>query len=485
MAAVLLGLFSLVGILSVLLILFTTRMHMQEVHQKLNRSLAENLVKEKNLMIGGKVNDKALKEVFHMLMVINPSIEVYLLDPEGKILAFSAPPGKVKRPSVSLNPIRRFTNSSGDLPILGDDPRDLARKKVFSAAPIAVEGRTEGYLYVILGGEAYDSVAQMLQGSYILRLSTWAVLAGLLFTLLAGLLLFNILTRRLRNLTAAMEAYKQSDFLEKSTLPRVHTSEKGDEIDTLGATFNEMAERIHKMLLTFKETDRLRRELVANVSHDLRTPLASLQGYLETLLLMEGKLSQEEQQRYLKIAVRHSERLGRLVSELFELAKLDSYETRPQFEAFSLGELVQDIVQKYQLPAEKNGLRLETPYRKDLPFVWADIGLIERVFENLIENAMRYTEKSGSITVDMIQQDKHLKVLVSDTGRGIPPNEIPYIFDRFYRVDKDNRTDGTGLGLPIAKQILKLHGSPIEATSSPDRGTTFSFQLPLQGSARS
>ena len=479
MAAVLLGLFSLIGILYVLLTLFTTQIHMQEVHQKLNRTLAANLVSDKTLMIGGRVNDKALKEIFHMLMVINPSIEVYLLDPGGKLLAFSAPPGKVKRPSVSMDSITRFTNPGADLPILGDDPRDITRKKVFSAAPITVEGRVEGYLYVILGGEEYDSVAQMLQGSYILRLSTWAAVAGLLFALLAGLLIFNILTRRLRRLTSSVEAFKQGDFLDQTTLPHVMGSRQGDEIDRLGSTFNEMAERIHQMLLTLKKTDTLRRELVANVSHDLRTPLASLQGYLETLLLMDGKLSREEQRRYLEIACRHSERLGRLVSELFELARLDSHETRPQFEPFSLGELAQDVIQKYQLQAEKKNVRLETPYRKDLPFVWADIGLIERVLENLLDNAMRYTPEGGSITVDMDKQDKHLKVFISDTGRGIPQEELPYIFDRFYRVEKDNRTDGTGLGLPIAKQILTLHESSIEAASSPDKGTTFSFHLPL------
>src|SRR5207244_5552927 len=126
----------------------------------------------------------------------------------------------------------------------------------------------------------------------------------------------------------------------------------GDEVDRLAVTFNEMSSRIALQVAKLKEVDLLRRELVANVSHDLRTPLASLQGYLDTLLLKEGQLSAEEQRRFLEIASRHSERLGKLIEELFELAKLDSQVTPIRVEPFSMPELVQDVVQKFQLRAE-------------------------------------------------------------------------------------------------------------------------------------
>ena len=485
LAIVLLGLFCLIGALAIVLTLYTTRLYLQEVNQKLNRALAEHMVSEKILIQAGRVNEGALKEIFHMLMVINPSIEIYLLDADGAILTFSAPPGKVQRQRISLDPLKRFLSGAEALPILGDDPRDINRKKVFSVSPIPAHGPIEGYLYVILGGEEFDSVAQMLEGSYILRLSTWAAAATLLFALLAGLLLFKLLTRRLRRLASAMEAFKRGDFSEQSDFSyrsdvQPWTAQRGDEMDELGATFNQMADRIRQQVEKLEQTDRLRRELVANVSHDLRTPLTSLQGYLETLLLKEGTLSPHEQRKYLEIATAHSEQLGKLIAELFELAKLNSHEMEPHVEPFSLGELVQDVVQKIRLVAEKKQIRLQTNFRADLPFVSADIQLIERVLENLIENSIRHTEEGGAITVTLIPGNEKIRAQVMDTGCGIPPEDLPYIFDRFYRVGKrhEARTTGAGLGLAIAKRILELHGSSIEAQSTIDVGTTFIFHLP-------
>ena len=485
LATVLLGLFCLIGALAIVLTLYTTRLYLQEVNQKLNRALAEHMVSEKILIQAGRVNEGALKEIFHMLMVINPSIEIYLLDADGAILTFSAPPGKVQRQRISLDPLKRFLSGAEALPILGDDPRDINRKKVFSVSPIPAHGPIEGYLYVILGGEEFDSVAQMLEGSYILRLSTWAAAATLLFALLAGLLLFKLLTRRLRRLASAMEAFKRGDFSEQSDFSyrsdvQPWTAQRGDEMDELGATFNQMADRIRQQVEKLEQTDRLRRELVANVSHDLRTPLTSLQGYLETLLLKEGTLSPHEQRKYLEIATAHSEQLGKLIAELFELAKLNSHEMEPHVEPFSLGELVQDVVQKIRLVAEKKQIRLQANFRADLPFVSADIQLIERVLENLIENSIRHTEEGGAITVALIPGNEKIRAQVMDTGCGIPPEDLPYIFDRFYRVGKrhEARTTGAGLGLAIAKRILELHGSSIEAQSTIDVGTTFIFHLP-------
>jgi signal transduction histidine kinase len=217
---------------------------------------------------------------------------------------------------------------------------------------------------------------------------------------------------------------------------------------------------------------------VANVSHDLRTPLASLHGYLETLLMKEGKLSAQEQRNFLEIAVKQSERLGTLVAELFELAKLESHETQLHCELFSLGELVQDVAQKLQLAAEKKKIRLQTHFRADLPFVFADIRLIERVLENLIENALRYTPEGGTVTVALAREGKKVAVRVEDTGCGIPQQDLPYIFNRFYRGENHQRSEGAGLGLAITKRILDLHGCLIETVSAVNVGTSIGFQLP-------
>src|SRR5712691_1742126 len=471
LAAVLLALFCVIGGIYVALTMLTTRLYIDEVNQKLNRTLAATLAREKPLMKNGQIDRAMLHQVFDALMAVNPDIEIYLLDPQGKILAFSAPPGRVKRSSISLEPILKFIGG-GRLPIKGDDPRDPARQKIFSAVPLS----GGGYLYVILGGEEYDSVVQQLRGSYILQLSAVAAVAAVVFALVAALLLFNALTRRLRTLAQSMETFKRSDFSADVRLPEYRPA-GGDEVDRLTQTFEEMSARIILQVNKLKEIDLLRRELIANVSHDLRTPLASLQGYLDTLLLKEGQLTSEEQRRFLETASRHSERLGKLVAELFELAKLDAQVTPIRVEPFSMAELVQDVVMKFQLRAEQAGVTLKAEVTPELPLVSGDIALMERVLENLLDNAIRYTPTGGRVIVSIVRQDGKLSVRVSDTGRGIAEENLPYIFDRFYRGDTADRDGGAGLGLAIAKRILELHGSSLEAQSRVNVGTTFVFQV--------
>jgi len=486
LAAVLFGLFCLIGAVTVLLTLYTTRLYFQEVSQKLNRTLAERMVSSKILIQDGQVNEEGLKELFHQLMVINPSIELYLLDPQGKILTFSAPPGKVKRQHISVDSLNRFLSGAEDFPILGDDPRDLTRKKVFSVFPIeTLSGSIEGYLYIILGGEEFDSVMQMLEESYILRLSVWTVGSILVCTLLAGLLCFKLLTRKLNALALAMETFTRREFPEQPDVPSRFSAGgeaagKGDDIDELKTMFMQMADLIRQQVQELKETDQLRRELVANVSHDLRTPVTSLQGYLETLLLKEGALSPQDRKRYLEIAAAQSKQLGELIAELFELAKLNSQEMKPRIEPFSLGELVQDVVQKFRLLSESKRVTLQANLGEGLPFVSADIGLIERVLENLIENGLRYAPPGGRVMVVLSLVDEKIVIRVTDTGCGIPPEDLPHIFDRYYRGGKKQQAGdtGAGLGLAITKRILDLHGSSIVVQSVVNSGTTFSFSLP-------
>jgi signal transduction histidine kinase len=361
LAAVLTGLFCLVGISFVVVTIFSTEMYQQEVNQKLNSGLAEHIVKERLLMKDKRINEEVLGEVFHMLMVINPSIEIYLLDPEGNILAFSAPPGKVKRKRVDLGPIKTWLNGNATLPVLGDDPRDPGGKKVFTVTPISEQGRLEGYLYVILGGEIYDSVVQKLKGSFILKLSVWVILASLLFALIAGLLLFAAFTGRLKRLANVMDAFKKGEKFSQIDLPLKGRKSSADEIDRMSITFKQMAERIEAQMEKLRKSEALRRELVANVSHDLRTPLATLHGYMETLLLKDTSLTDEQRRNYLEIAITHCERLSQLVSELFELAKLDSDEISVKREPFNLSELVQDVAQKFQLKAKEKGIHISMP----------------------------------------------------------------------------------------------------------------------------
>ena len=476
------GLVFIISIFYIGLTIVVTRLHFQEITQNLNRSLAANVVSEPLLTDDREINEAAFKAAFDRLMHINPSIELYLLDAAGQIIAFSAPPGKVQRDSVSLDPVHAFLDGTTPFPIRGDDPRDSRARKIFSAARLHGLGALEGYVYIVLGGEKHDSVARMVQGSFILRLAAGVAGVSALVSLAAGFLSFNWLTRRLRRLGDIVNAFRQSDFREPVRLPQWRRT-SGDEIDDLGLTFERMSERIAEQVRMLEHADTSRRELIANISHDLRTPMAALQGSLETLQLKADSLSDEDKRRYLELALKHSERLGRLVVELFELATLESPSSQLHVETFSIAELVQDIAQKFAMAADKKDITFETEIPEGAPFVSADIGLIERVLDNLLENAIKFTPAGGTVRIALALENDRIVARVSDTGCGIAAEDLPRIFDRFYRVDRHHpaASDGTGLGLAIAKRTLQLHGSPIDVESEVGAGTTFSFQLAVAG----
>jgi signal transduction histidine kinase len=476
LVAVLLGLLLGLGAILIAINFYSTKRYEEEVVQRLNRALASSLVAEDVLLDDGEVNEEALEHIFHTLMIINPSIEVYLLDLEGQVVQHSSP-GKVRRDSIDIEPIKAFMADGAELPIFGDDPRDESRLKIFSASPIMVEDRYEGYLYVVLASEAYDSVVQRLQTSHILRLSVVMTLVALVLAGIAGVILFSHLTRRLRILAGVVDSFRRSDF---STPVRLEKRPgNGDEIDTLTESFEGMSDRIIQQVRSLKQTDELRRELVANVSHDLRTPLASLTGYIETLQLKEGRLTDEERDQYLAVARRQSERLGTLVEELFELARLESRDMKPELEPFPLPELVQDVVLDFRLEAEKKRVSLKLDRPTEVPLVSADIGLIQRALSNLIGNALKHTEEGGRVSVFIEPLINKVAVRIEDTGCGIPDAELEQIFDRFYQARNHGEEQSTagGLGLAIVKRILELHGSAVEAASTVGKGTVFTFSL--------
>ncbi|UCF74856.1 MAG: HAMP domain-containing protein [Betaproteobacteria bacterium] len=464
------------------LTVIATRFHIQEINQSLNRSLANNIVESQQLMRGGEADPAALHQVFESLMKVNPAIEVYLLDPGGEILAYSAPPTKVKRARVSIDSVEAFLAGDESFPIRGDDPRHLEGRKVFSAAPILDDGRLQGYLYVVLGGETYDTISGMFERSYILRLTLGGVAVSLLLIGTAGALYFHRLTRRLRRLAMLMNELRSNGFQRPVGVPEQWFHTSGDEIDRLGRMFDEMAQRIVDQIKQLQNADSSRRELFANISHDLRTPLASLHGAIQTLLMKEAELPETEKRRYLQLALNHSEHLGRLTRDLFELATLESADRKLHFESFSIAEIAHDVAQKFRPEADRRKLTIECDVPQDTPYIAADIGLIERVFENLIENAIRYTPEGGTIRLSVIPGQESVSAQVADTGRGISAADLPRIFDRRYRTEKDrkDRPAGTGLGLAIAKKILQLHGGSMEVESVVGVGTTFRFNLPAE-----
>ena len=481
LAGVLLLLFLAVATALTLMTLHIFVAYNLETTQKLNQKLAYHLIEQNRLVTPQGYDTERLKSLFEMQMAINPSIEIYLLDNSGRVVEYSAAPGTVKLMQVSLEPIRKLVSGSARLPILGDDPRNPGTRKIFSVTAIPGADGDKGFLYVILASQAKDSIGGLLAGSYILRVTLGEIAVGVLFAGLAGMVVFAFMTRRLERLAEAMANFQHGEFSDVTIAELPPAGKNSDEIGRLTGTFREMSIRMVEQLRELRHNHVLRRELVANVSHDLKTPLAALQGYVDTLLLKDGSLTDEERRHYLQVASRSGERLGRLIGDLIELAKLDAREIKLSREAFPVAELMQDVMQKFQLKADQRQIRLSVNLPGSPPYVCADIGLIERVLENLIGNAIVHTGTGGRISLDLESGVEHAIVTVADSGCGIPEEEIPRIFDRFYRVNDEQRARGehAGLGLAITKSILDLHESRIEVASSPGVGTEFRFSLPV------
>ena len=455
-----------------------TRIYYEELTQKLNAPIAMYVTGQRDLITDGIPDLDSLADLAGHAMVINPTAEIYLLDKDGRILGHGLPPESVTLERVGLGPVHRLLGGDTAMPIRGDDPRGSSQK-VFSAFEVRNESELEGYLYVVLGGQKYDELASDIGNSYAGTASFYVAIAIVVLTAVVGLLVFGLLTRRLQNLNVEMQRVGASGF---DASPNLDVSVSGgDEIDQLTRSFVTMSGQIRTQIEQLKENDRLRRELVSNISHDLRTPLSAMQGYLETLIIRGDALSDDERRRYLNIARRHVTRLGVLIGDLFELSKLDSASVTPNLEAFSLPELVQDVAHEFQLEAENKGVSVVIDTTSESAFTMGDIGLIQRVLENLMRNAIRFTPDGGTVTLSIRDRKQNLAVAVSDTGSGIPDKDIPRIFDRFYRAvsGEEAKSDSSGLGLAIVKRILDLHDSSITVESKLEQGTRFEFELPI------
>lgn len=455
----------------------SNRMHEQETVQRLSRGLAEHIARSGELMDARGIRDGEVRALFGKLMSVNPSVEVYLLDDAGRILGHDAPEGHLKRDRVDLAPVHALL--AGDsLPIFGDDPRSSSGRKVFNAAPLWVQGRQVGYIYVVLVGEQREALAADIAANATVRNTLWSLAIVAVFGLLAGLIAFRWVTRPLRQLTRRIQSFDVDSGDPQLPLPPtpLRAGER-DELSILQHSFAHLGQRIGEQWQQLRQQDLQRRELVANLSHDLRTPLSSLHGYLETLALKDASLSADERQRYLAIALSQSHKVGRLAQALFELARLEHGGVVLELQTFSLPDLVQDVLQKFELAAQSRQQRLDAEIPAGLPPVEADLGLIERVLTNLLDNAIRHTPAGGRITISLRALDDEVVVRVADTGPGIPLERRDGLFNTPAALGSQ-RPDSGGLGLLIVHRILQLHHRQIRLLDS-SQGAVFEFSLPI------
>lgn len=459
--------------------LYSSMQYGNAMVQRLSGGLAQQIVQREPILDAqGRVDRSVLKPLFDRLMTFNPSVELYVVSSDGELLADAAPPGHIQRQKIDISPLQTFLSGAA-MPVYGDDPRSQSQK-VFSVTPLRQDGELKGYLYIILQGEESNALAEMAWHKAFWSTVLWSLLWVALFGLLAGLLIWYWVTRPVKRLTMDVAGLEQDSITAiKQLAAQQPETTVNDEVAVLRNTFIELARKIAGQWDQLADSDRQRREFIANISHDLRTPLTSLLGYLETLSLKSATLTPQETQQYLATALRQGHKVRHLSQQLFELARLEHGSIKPQLERFAIGELIQDVAQKFDLTIETRQLHLQVDMPHSLPLINADVSMIERVVTNLLDNAVRHSPQGSTIRLKVWQEEAQLQVEVSDSGPGIDEALREQLFQRPSVLGHQaSREDRGGLGLLIVRRMLELHGGGIRLMDSVS-GARFRFFVPL------
>ncbi len=355
-------------------------------------------------------------------------------------------------------------------------------QRILVAAPIFEEdyepgpGSDDGRPERIVAGAVTISVPLRGIEDTIAQISRFILYSGFMGLLIAGIFAFTLsktLTRPLQKINRAALDMAAGKFNCKiDDVP-------DDEIGGLIKTFNYSVEQVEKNLEEQKRLDKLRRNLVANVSHELKAPLASVRGYSE--LMLDGLIDESEKEKYLKIILDNSVHLSRLVDDLMTLSHLESGQLSLEQEEISIKNLANWSLESVFPRGEAKGIKLSLEIKDGLPTFKGDQHRLHEVLVNLLENAIMFTPAGGEVRLVVYHHNSQLVMEVQDTGCGINEEELQNIFDRFYKVDKSRRrsTKGSGLGLAISKQLVELHKGKIEVESCHGKGSIFRVLLPV------
>jgi signal transduction histidine kinase len=350
------------------------------------------------------------------------------------------------------------------------DPSELWRlRRIAAFAPVVVHGRTVATV-VVQAGRPSDLVAREF-GPILLAIALGLVVGG---GGLASLLIFRPANRRLQALADAARRLGAGDAAARAP------ASGGDEIAGVAKAFNQMAADLVQRAEALKASDRLRRQLLADVSHELMTPLTAIRGYLDTLDMPAAAPDATSRGRYLAIVREETQRLEQIVGDLLDLARLEAGGGTLSVEDVPVGQIFSRVLTRHEHPAAEAGVTLEARGDQAL-LVRGDRLRLEQALQNLAANALRHTDGGGRVTLDVGRRPGAIVLWVRDTGSGIPAEHLPHVFDRFYKADAsrtEERGTGSGLGLSIVKAIVERHGGRIAVRSRPGEGAEFEIVLP-------
>ncbi len=448
----------------------------KELQQQSHWDTASLIAGRLHPTLNPSVNREAMERVLYSFSSINPDLEIFLLDREGKILYTAPDFGPRNVGHVDLGPIRKAIESeSPELPLYGQDTTWPDRKTVFSAAPISINNQ-DGYIYVVLHSFVLEHLERFVGSFFVTR----SVAVGLILTTLATMavsaLLFSYLTKRFRALTELLNQFESGDFSRRAEISNE------DEIGKLAKTINSMADTVVEAKQVIEDRDSMRRQLVAFVAHDLRSPLVSIIGALEKVLKSPSSEVSDKNRELLNLARDSAFLQNSLASDLFELSLLEAKDRPLNLDDISLSATLRSNTLKFQNLASEKNIELTCSIPERELTVLADAQLISRVVSNLVENAIRHTPVNGKIVVSAVVEQTGALVQVHDSGPGIPEEKASKIFDAFYQAEATDHRGG--LGLAIVKRILDMHqGESTNKSISVSRsylgGAVFSFYLPF------
>ena len=453
----------------------------QETQQRLSYGLARHIVEHWPEVTSTDGSDRAaIDELLRMLMVVNPAIQVYLLDADGRVTAYVGDPALVRTHVVDLAPVRAFLAGAA-LPLDGTDPMGGDVPRIFSAAmfpPRPDATRPPGYLYVVLQNQARAAVEGSLSQRPAWQRAAGAAAIGLVATLAIGVLVLRRLTLPLNRLARRMRGFRIDGSAEASGAPAPDGAR--DEVEAIANSFDAMRARITEQVAAREAQAAAHREVMANVAHDLRTPLTALHGHLEALSAPAAADDVERHHKLIATALAQSDKVRRLSQQLFELATLQSLDHVLQREHFRYDELVVDTVQKFEFGAPPPGVALAGSPPGAIDFE-GDLHLIERALTNLIDNAVRHAPCGEPVRVSLQCEAAQVTVWVEDRGPGLPA-ELARRLDagQPLREPPLPRPGGGigGLGLAIAQRIAALHGGSLRTLPAHGGGTRLAFALP-------
>ena len=369
--------------------------------------------------------------------------------------------------------------TQGHFQLIHADPgHDDITSFLYVGVPIYKNGASSGTIIGALWIYQPEQYPTGAPNAFLVNVDTAILVSGLIIAV--GVLLFSLLMARqlthpLEGLTRTAEQMKRGEYEKRVEVPKTQ-----DELAHLALTFNAMADTIEADVNELRQQDQIRRELIANIAHDLATPLTAIQGFSEALaddLIPSSEARHETAQRI----GREVQRLRRLVADIQQMSSLESGHTKLDLAPLDLHSLVDETLFVIEPECEEAGITLHNQLTNDTPLVYADSDRITQVLLNLLDNARRHTPQGGSITISATPTGRMLNVSITDTGTGIDAADLPHIFERFYRADRSRTgtTGGSGLGLAIVKAIIVAHGGTISAESTVGKGTRFTFSLPL------